>query len=205
MERGITVKCPKCGSKRVAPILYGMPAYDEELERKINSEEVYLGGCIISGSDPQYHCFGCGKDIGSPPVFLSLRGEEDYREIVTSIRFSDGGFFSGHREIWIGKKADKIMVEVRSASQEPAVFMQREAKPSEWARLLDRLYCKVYLHEWKKRYIDPDVLDGEQWELEVKLTGGRVRNYCGSNAFPPYWAELNTAFRPFFREAGITI
>ena len=54
------MKCPKCGSKRVAPILYGMPAYDEELERKINSEEVYLGGCIISGSDPQYHCFGCG-------------------------------------------------------------------------------------------------------------------------------------------------
>ena len=96
------------------------------------------------------------------------------------------------------------MVNVSSVPLGPVAPMQREVAPAEWMRLLDRLYCKLYLHEWKKRYDDPCVLDGEQWELEIKLTGGRVRNYSGSNAFPPYWAELKTAFRPFFAEAGMT-
>ena len=27
-------KCPKCGSRRVAPILYGMPAFSEEMEQQ---------------------------------------------------------------------------------------------------------------------------------------------------------------------------
>ena len=38
-------KCPKCGSRRVAPILYGMPAFNEEVEQKLNEEKLYLGGC----------------------------------------------------------------------------------------------------------------------------------------------------------------
>lgn len=57
-------RCPKCGSEKIAPILYGMPAFDEEMERQLNNQELYLGGCCVSDNDPQYHCFGCGKDFG---------------------------------------------------------------------------------------------------------------------------------------------
>ena len=59
-------RCPKCGSKKIAPILYGMPVFDEEMQRKVNNQELYFGGCCISDSDPQFHCFGCGKDFGKP-------------------------------------------------------------------------------------------------------------------------------------------
>ena len=55
----------------------------------------------------------------------------------------------------------------------------------------------MYLHEWKKTFYDPDVLDGEQWELKIKLTGKRRRNYEGSNAYPPYWTELTKLFREY--------
>ena len=75
---------------------------------------------------------------------------------------------------------------------------RRELTEKEWTKLLDRLYCKLYLHEWKKQYNDWTVMDGEQWELEIRMTEGRVRNYSGSNAFPPYWNELKRTFRPFF-------
>lgn len=57
-------RCPKCGSEKIAPILYGMPAFDEEMEQKLKSQEHYLGGCCVTDSDPLYHCFGCGKDFG---------------------------------------------------------------------------------------------------------------------------------------------
>ena len=92
---------------------------------------------------------------------------------------------------------------MRPGFREPEAYLQRLMTEQEWNKLMDRLFSKLYLHEWKKNYVDPNVLDGEQWELELKLSGGRVRNYGGSNAFPPYWAELKTTFRPFFKEAGV--
>lgn len=63
--------------------------------------------------------------------------------------------------------------------------------------ILDKLYLKMYLHEWKKNYCDPDVLDGMQWHLEIKMTRNRVRNYSGSNAYPPYWSELKEMFEEY--------
>lgn len=196
-------KCPKCGSRRVAPILYGMPAFSEEMEQQLKEEKLYLGGCCISGMDPTYHCFHCKKDVGAPPILLSKHGEEDYRDIVTSVRFSVGGFFGGYPEVLAIKEKDRITLDVRPGFREPEAYLQRLMTEQEWNKLMDRLFSKLYLHEWKKNYADPNVLDGEQWELELKLTGGRVRNYGGSNAFPPYWAELKMTFRPFFKEAGI--
>ena len=190
-------KCPKCGSREVAPILYGMPAFDEELERQLDNQELYLGGCKVSEVDPQYHCFGCGKDVGTPPTLISRRGAEDYREIVTAIRFNDGGYFGGYEEVLIKKTTSGIISDYTPSFQREAMPVRRELTEKEWAKLLDRLFCKLYVHEWKKQYVDPDILDGEQWELEIRLTGRRVRNYYGSNDYPPYWNELKRTFKPF--------
>lgn len=62
------------------------------------------------------------------------------------------------------------------------------------------LEYKLYENYYGKSYVDPYVLDGEQWGLEFQLTGRRVRNYGGSNAFPAYWAELKRTFTPFLKE-----
>lgn len=193
-------KCPKCGGKHLAPILYGYPAFDEETKRQIENKELFLGGCRITGCDPQFHCFDCGKNVGKPPVLLSNKyGEEDYRDIVTSVKFSNSGFGVGFDKVTIEKLPDRIAVHVRS-SVEP---FDAEGKLSvkEWKKLLDRLFCKLYVHEWKESYVDPYILDGEQWALEFRLTNKRVRNYHGSNMFPTYWDELKCTFKPFFLKA----
>ena len=195
-------KCPKCGSVRIAPILYGLPAYSEEMEKQLKDEKLYLGGCCIFGVEPTYHCFQCKKDVGAPPILLSKHGKEDYRDIVTSVRFNDGEFFEGYPEVLVIKGKGRITLDVRLGFREPP-YLQRLMTEQEWNMLIDRLFSKLYLHEWKKNFVNPNVHDGEQWKLELKLDGGRVRNYGGSNAFPPYWPELKTTFRPFFKEAGI--
>ena len=122
---------------------------------------------------------------------------------MTSIRFSDGGFFGGYPEVLINKTKESIILDVHPGFREPDALLHREMTEAEWKKILDRLFCKLYLHEWKKSFVAYDILDGEQWELELKLTGKRVRKFSGSNAFPPYWTELKTTFRPFFKEAGI--
>ena len=79
-------KCPKCGGEHLAPIHYGYPAFNEETKRRVEQKELFLGGCRITGCDPQFHCFDCGKNVGKPPVLLTNKyGEEDYRDIVTSV------------------------------------------------------------------------------------------------------------------------
>lgn len=95
------MKCPKCGSKESARILYGMPAFSEELEKKLNNKELFLGGCCISSVDPKYHCNSCNRNFAASPLLLSKQGSEDYRLIVTSIRFSDGSSLKGFPEILI--------------------------------------------------------------------------------------------------------
>jgi hypothetical protein len=56
-------KCPGCGSSKVAVYLYGMPDFSDELQQKVEAGTVVLGGCCITGKDPDYHCMDCNADI----------------------------------------------------------------------------------------------------------------------------------------------
>jgi hypothetical protein len=55
--------CPSCGSARIARILYGLPAFDNELEEALSQGTVTLGGCLVTGNDPEWACLGCGQTI----------------------------------------------------------------------------------------------------------------------------------------------
>lgn len=52
-------KCPACGSLKVAKIFYGMPAPSPQLEERIRTGEIVLGGCCITGDDPMWKCLDC--------------------------------------------------------------------------------------------------------------------------------------------------
>ena len=55
-----TTACPECGEKLV-PILYGLPSAEgfEAADRG----EVALGGCTITGSDPDVQCPTCAQSF----------------------------------------------------------------------------------------------------------------------------------------------
>ena len=55
-----------------------MPAYDEKLERDLEEGRVVLGGCCVTGSDPEWHCNECGCEFGDDPSILETwRAERD--------------------------------------------------------------------------------------------------------------------------------
>lgn len=56
-------KCPKCGSKRIARILYGLPAFSDELQADLRSGKLALGGCCITGDDPVWKCLECETEL----------------------------------------------------------------------------------------------------------------------------------------------
>jgi hypothetical protein len=53
-------KCPHCGSRNIVPIMYGLPT-DEGMKSERRGD-VHLGGCVVSGADPEKHCDECGRD-----------------------------------------------------------------------------------------------------------------------------------------------
>lgn len=56
--------CPFCGSKNIAEYLYGLPCFNKALEKDLEAKRIILGGCMIDGSEPIYHCNDCEKDFG---------------------------------------------------------------------------------------------------------------------------------------------
>lgn len=50
--------CPQCGSGKVVPIAYGLPTL--EAGKAEERGEIVLGGCCVSGDDPQWFCRDCG-------------------------------------------------------------------------------------------------------------------------------------------------
>ena len=63
-------KCPKCGSAKVLPILYGFPSA-EALKAGLESK-IKLGGCVIKDGAPIWHCAECGHEWGELRIDLAI-------------------------------------------------------------------------------------------------------------------------------------
>ena len=57
MPRRATYMCPKCDSRDIVPILYGMPGIEMRDQEILG--EIYLGGCAIQIDAPDRHCKQC--------------------------------------------------------------------------------------------------------------------------------------------------
>ena len=55
-------KCPKCKSKSIAVILFGLPAPTEKLSTDLEKKRIVLGGCCVTNKDPEWHCNDCGYE-----------------------------------------------------------------------------------------------------------------------------------------------
>jgi hypothetical protein len=54
-------KCPNCGEKKVATILYGLPSSEMDVDARAG--RIVLGGCCLTECDPSWECTGCGTQI----------------------------------------------------------------------------------------------------------------------------------------------
>lgn len=53
------LNCPICNSTRITNILYGLHTVNEELESRIQSGEIILGGCTFNENSPRWCCLNC--------------------------------------------------------------------------------------------------------------------------------------------------
>jgi hypothetical protein len=51
--------CPKCKSEKIATIVYGYPADEEEFLQLVAEKKIVPGGCCIGENDPKLECTDC--------------------------------------------------------------------------------------------------------------------------------------------------
>ncbi|MEE1420718.1 MAG: hypothetical protein UF218_03415 [Eggerthellaceae bacterium] len=44
-----------------------MPVFDEKLEHDLDAGLIVLGGCCVTGEDPEWHCNDCGCEFDANP------------------------------------------------------------------------------------------------------------------------------------------
>lgn len=53
------IACPACGSRERVPIVFGYPG--SEMFEDSEKGKIVLGGCVVGGDDPTWHCSACGR------------------------------------------------------------------------------------------------------------------------------------------------
>ena len=71
-----------------------------------------------------------------------------------------------------------------------------------FAALAAFLLDQCGFENWDAEYRDPDILDGVQWKISVVYDHRPELERHGSNAFPPCWNEVITAFKELAQEKG---
>lgn len=104
---------------------------------------------------------------------------------VEGVSFSSGGFFQGWSEVVILREGEGFELRLAEGTTAGPAGCGSSALTLEQVEILSEAIRTCSLHEWKQDYMDYDVLDGEQWELQVNLTGGEAIVCHGSNAYPP--------------------
>lgn len=63
LSRRRPAKCPRCGKKSIARIIYGLPLMTDQLNRDLSDGKVILGGCSQEADDPAWKCTECNTNI----------------------------------------------------------------------------------------------------------------------------------------------
>ena len=110
---------------------------------------------------------------------------------IDKIVFSIGGFFDGYetRTVLLDGEAVRMTVTHSLHPEEREIALSLTK-----TEFLNRLR-ELHIEGWKSKYIDPDILDGTQWELEIYFSDGyKPVTIAGSNAYPDNFAELERLF-----------
>lgn len=217
--------CPRCGSKNTGMYHYGYPL--PQLWELVQSSEGahILGGCCIDAlpgrngeitTSPRFHCHDCKRDFGSTAMYRLKGDEELYSECAegaTMVEFQVGGhpgpfYHARLTPDCLYLHAIPCYYGSLGPDEERALNCQlkKEVPISgrKFRALARKLFDRLYLGDWKRRYVDLDVLDGTWWELRVRLDNAKRSIVIhGQNDFPPHYDKLISLLRKLAHQNGM--
>jgi hypothetical protein len=108
---------------------------------------------------------------------------ENMKRIIASV----GGYFGTSYSFEVNFDNGKTTWEAREEGVlEPGLTLQMDTRGINAFR---EALSKCSILDWDKEYIDPDILDGTQWSLDIELKDRSIQ-INGSNAYPKEWKRF---------------
>ena len=128
-----------------------------------------------------------------------MKKKRDHTEI-TSIEFSFGDFFTGRSRVSIIGSSDGTATwSVASRSVEFSKGVDSKSfetiSKERWDELRADLCDEAKILSWKSGYVDSNILDGFQWDLEIFFSDGKTKETGGSNDYPKEWDKFRRLLR----------
>jgi hypothetical protein len=168
-------QCPKCGSKNTLKIFYGMPT--REVFLKAEAGGIKLGGCSIIVGEPEYYCKDCESEWNKEQAVDAAYDK------IKGLKASVGGYFEGYYNVDINLSTLQVSWSHLVGGEEDTI--ERKLRSTTAKKFIQELKL-VNLLNWKAKYLEPDVLDGTQWSVEIIRDGRNIIKH-GSNKFPNEW------------------
>ena len=100
-----------------------------------------------------------------------------------------GGFFGGYNKHIYTVSGDRVLFDLEHSFY-PKPTNRPVCEPFTREEFVRGL-AELHIGEWKKNYVNPLVLDGTQWNLDIEYEDGRKPFHIyGSNAYPYNFDEL---------------
>lgn len=154
------IKCPKCKSEKVAPIVYGIPA--DDMLNEIVAGTVIFGGEGHDGGQPDYGCLACDHRWSKETFF----GED-----ITKLRFKiveNGPCFIEDAHRWVYEIFPSGKVVKYSYLGRSNRYIDREEQYADVKRVMEVFDTLQYLVRirWADEVVCM-VCDGCSYELQI--------------------------------------
>ncbi|MBP3951936.1 hypothetical protein [Bacillus suaedae] len=172
-------QCINCESKNTLNLLYGMPTDDASKQAK--EGKFKLGGCCVIVGGPEYCCNVCESEWNKEQAI-----DAAYEKII-GLNAYVGGFFGASYNVDLdlisGSAAWSHWENGEEVASECKALKETTVK-----KLIEELKIINFLN-WKREYIEPGVLDGTSWSVEL-IREGRNLKRSGANKFPEEWDDF---------------
>jgi hypothetical protein len=152
-----------------------MPTHKLFLEAKAG--KVKLGGCDLDDNYPEYFCKNCRYEWNRQQAI-----DEAYRKIKI-IKASVGGYPSGYYGVIINLTKLNVTWNFTLGGEDKK--SEKLLNSSSAENFINQLK-KTNLLNWKSKYVESNVNDGTQWEIEIRTDKSIFKKY-GHNKFPEEW------------------
>nr|WP_289039390.1 hypothetical protein [uncultured Allobacillus sp.] len=172
-------RCPACDSTDVIPIVYGEP--DSYLAMESDEGKVLLGGCVVMPNSPEYHCQNCENEWTREESIVHAYDQ------IEQLEMKIGSFSDGHTNIMIDF-VKQIITLSHSYIEEDS--FKRKLTNDEIKNIRYDLRL-VGILNWRRRYSDTRILDGQQWKITLHKSQGRQSlKRSGDNQYPEQWNDF---------------
>jgi hypothetical protein len=108
---------------------------------------------------------------------------------IETVIFSAGGYFGGFEKTTVHFSGSQAVFDAETMNP-PSAMAPAHYEGMTKSKFLTKLQS-LHIEEWDEEYMAPGVLDGEQWDLEIRFSDGhRPLVISGSNAYPLHFRSL---------------